>query len=137
MDIEIFTLCDAATDQMGKLNILGAFDAIYTRSFPYKHHSCAVALRIRFSKIEQGQHKMRLNFVDEDGKDVLPPINGEINIKMDEQIISLARNMILNINGITFSKPGHYSIDLAIDGRRDRSLPVFVRQVNDTKKRAE
>ena len=128
MDIEIITLCDAATDQMGKLNILGAFDTIYAESFPYKHHMCAVALRIRFSKIEQGQHSLRLNFVDEDGKDVLPPLKGEIGIRMNEDKQSLASNMILYVNGITFNRPGHYSFDLAIDGRSDKSLPVFVRQ---------
>ena len=30
MEVEAFLLCDCATDQQGKLNILGAFDRLYT-----------------------------------------------------------------------------------------------------------
>jgi hypothetical protein len=37
--------------------------------------------------------------------------------------------MVVNINGITFDKPGRYSIDLAIDNRHETSLPVTVLQV--------
>ena len=36
MNIEAFLLCDAATDQQGKLNILGAFDNLYAKKIPTK-----------------------------------------------------------------------------------------------------
>ena len=128
MNIEVFALCDAATDQMGKLNLLGAFDVICSESFPFSYHKCAVALRIRFTKIEQGHHKLRLNFVDEDGRNVLPSLDGNIDVKIEDKWQSSAKNMILNINNITFKNAGTYSIDLAIDGRQERSLPVFLIQ---------
>jgi len=38
---------------------------------------------------------------------------------------------IINLQGIKFEKPGPYSIDLAIDGRQDASLPLFLRHVPD------
>ena len=31
MNIQVAVLCDAATDENGKLNLLGAFDTIYTQ----------------------------------------------------------------------------------------------------------
>ena len=133
MDIEVFALCDATTDQMGKLNLLGAFDVIYSESFPLLYHKCAVALRIRFAKIEQGHHKLRLNFVDEDGKNVLPPLDGNIDVKIEDKWQSSAKNLILNINNITFKNAGTYSIDLAIDGRQERSLPLFLIQQKRSK----
>ncbi|OGX37875.1 MAG: hypothetical protein A3C36_05400 [Omnitrophica WOR_2 bacterium RIFCSPHIGHO2_02_FULL_52_10] len=34
MQIEIFALCDAATGDMGKLSMLGAFDTIWTTKNP-------------------------------------------------------------------------------------------------------
>ena len=32
MNIQVAVLCDAATDDNGKLNLLGAFDTIYARN---------------------------------------------------------------------------------------------------------
>ena len=37
MRLEIFTLCDAATDSVGKLNILGSFDTLWAREAPVSH----------------------------------------------------------------------------------------------------
>ena len=34
MNIQVAVLCDAATDDNGKLNLLGAFDTIYTQQLP-------------------------------------------------------------------------------------------------------
>ena len=51
MNIEAFLLCDAATGHQGKLNVLGAFDTIYAKQLPVIHPACAIALRIRFTKI--------------------------------------------------------------------------------------
>jgi len=34
MRLEVFSLCDAATSEKGKLNILGAFDTIWVSKIP-------------------------------------------------------------------------------------------------------
>ena len=34
MNIQVAVLCDAATNEHEKLNLLGAFDTIYARQFP-------------------------------------------------------------------------------------------------------
>ncbi len=130
MDIEIFTLCDAATDYSGRLNILGAFDTIYANSFPATHPQCSVALRIRFSKIEEGPHKVKVNFVDEDGRAIIPPFNLDIDVGFGENRQSVTRNMILCLHGIVFKNPGIYAVDLAIDGRQERSLPLTVEKIS-------
>ena len=70
MNIEAFLLCDAATDQQAKLNILGAFDIVFAKKVPAIHPACAVALRIRFQKIEEGNHSIRIYIIDEDGKGI-------------------------------------------------------------------
>jgi len=129
MDIEIFALCDAATETGGKLNILGAFDCLYAHKFPVMHPQCSVALRIRFSRIEEGVHKIKINFVDEDGKAILPSLNANTDIKFKEEQQYVVSNLILNIHNLKVEKPGQYSIDLAIDGKSENSLPLFVRLV--------
>ena len=126
MDIEIFTLCDAATESAGKLNILGTFDRLISRQLPTVHPHCAIALRVRFDRIEEGDHHVKINLVNDDGQAVFPGLDGNISVKIPPEGQSVCANLILNMNGLKFQKAGEYSIDLAIDGRHEKSLPVFI-----------
>jgi hypothetical protein len=72
MQLEIFTLCDAATEHAGKLNIIGTFDALRALEAPIAHPQCAIAGRLRFEQIEEGNHRVSLTFADEDGNVVMP-----------------------------------------------------------------
>ena len=80
MEIESFVLCDAATDYRGKLNILGTFDTINAGELPIIWPHCALALRIRFSKIEEGEHRVQISFMDEDGRSIMPPLDGTVRV---------------------------------------------------------
>ena len=127
MDIQIAVLCDAATDNNGKLNLLGTFDTIFTSQLPAVHPQCSIALRMTFNKVEEGHHKAKLNFVDEDGKSVMPPIEMPVDVQVPEDTIFLSRNFIVNIQKLKFEKEGLYSIDIAVDGRQEGSIPLLVR----------
>jgi hypothetical protein len=69
-----------------------------------------------------------VNFVDIDGKNVMPPAQGNLSIKFPDEQKSFSSNLILNIQGVKFERAGEYSIDLAIDGQQKASLPLFVRE---------
>lgn len=127
MDIQVAVLCDAATDNSGKLNILGTFDTIYTSQLPAIHPQCSIAIRMTFGKSEEGEHKLKLNFVDEDGKSVMPPIEIPVEVTVPDETIFLSRNFIVNIQKLKFEKEGLYSIDLAVDGRQEGNIPLLVR----------
>ncbi|MGD9110024.1 MAG: hypothetical protein PVG93_03695 [Phycisphaerales bacterium] len=131
MNIEAFLLCDAATDQQGKLNILGAFDVIWAKKMPAFHPSCAIALRIRFGRIEEGDHPVRMIIIDEDGKQIAPKFDGNISVKIPQDSISSVTNFIFNIQGLEIKKYGTYRVDLAVDGDQKAELPFHVRQVPD------
>ena len=131
MEIEIFALCDAATQYGPRFNILGVFDVLHTKSFPLVYPQCSVALRIRFQQIEAGQHKIKINFVDEDGKEFMRSLDSGINVVFKGKQQSGVANLILNIQRLKIDKEGQYSIDLAIDGKFVRSLPIFVKSIND------
>jgi hypothetical protein len=81
MQLEIFTLCDAATEHAGKLNIIGTFDALRALEAPIAHPQCAIAGRLRFEQIEEGNHRVSLTFGDEDGNIVMPKF-GEYTIDL-------------------------------------------------------
>ena len=127
MQIQVAVLCDAATDYNGKLNLLGTFDTILTNQLPAIHPQCSVALRIVFNKIEEGSHKVKMNFVDEDGKLVMPSIDMPVDIMMPADANFLVRNFIINIQQLKFEKPGQYAIDLAVNGRHETSIPLQVK----------
>ena len=129
MEVEIFVLCDAAADYAGKLSILGTFDSVWAKQFPAAHPHCSVALRVRFEKIEEGDHRVRISVVDGDGKSIGPNVDGNIRVAVPPKFSSICANLVLNINGLKFDKSGRHSIDLAIDNRHEKSLPLNVLQV--------
>lgn len=129
MKIEVFCLCDAATDNRGKLNILGTFDQIYAAKMPVVHPACAIALRIRFDKMEEGTHTVNLQMVDPDGRPVFQPMAGEVHPRMADEVDSVAVNLILNFQHVKFEDYADYQIDLALDGQSVASLPLRVREL--------
>jgi len=129
MKVELFVLCDAAADYDGKLNILGTFDTIWAKQVPAVHRQCAIALRARFSRIEEGDHMVRINIVDEDGKAVVPSLDAGVHVTFGERPSAVSMNMIFNIQGLKINEYGEYSIDLSIDGRHEASLPLYINRM--------
>ena len=129
MTIQLAVLCDAATDYNGKLNILGTFDTIFAQQFPAAHPQCSVALRIAFTKMEEGHHTLKIDFVDEDGKSIMQSLNMPVDVALPGDTTFLSRNVVLNMQQLKFAAPGLYAIEVAIDGRHESSIPLAVRQM--------
>ena len=127
MNIQVAVLCDAATDDNGKLNLLGAFDTIYTQHLPAIHPQCSIALRVTFFNGDEGKHNLQLNFVDADGRSIakFPPI--PVEVALPEDMHFGTRNFIVNLQQLKFDNPGLYSIDLSLDGQQQASIPLLVR----------
>ncbi len=130
MKVEIFTLCDAATSHGGKLNILGSFDMIIIKQTPIVYPSCSVAIKLRIEKIEEGNKNLRISFVDADGKPILPPLEQTFTVQVAPGLSTASANLVLSIQQLKLENFGDYSIDLAIDGRLEGSIPLYVRKVS-------
>jgi hypothetical protein len=129
MYIQVAVICDAATETYGKLSLLGAFDTILAQQLPWTHPQCSIALRMTFNQSEEGSHKLWLNLVDEDGQPVMPGIPLTLEIKLPEDNHFVTCNFIVGIQQLKFERPGHYSIDIALDGRREDSIPLLVKYI--------
>ena len=129
MNIQVAVLCDAATDDNGKLNLLGAFDTIYARELPAIHPQCAVALRVTFLSGDEGKHQLKLNFVDADGHAIMQPIEIPVEVTLPEDVHFGTRNFIINIQQLKFEEPGLFSVDLSLDGQSQSSIPLLVKHV--------
>jgi hypothetical protein len=130
MKVELFALCDFAADYGGKLSIVGVFDSIFAKQMPAVHPHCCVAVKLRFEKIEEGPKKLRLSISDDDGKLVLPAMEIPVNVVMPPEARTNTIQVVANIGGMKIDTFGEYSIDLALDGRHEGSIPLFMRQMN-------
>ena len=130
MNIQVAVLCDAATDDNGKLNLLGAFDTIYAQQLPAIHPQCAIALRVTFTGVDEGIHKLKLNFVDADGQSIMPGIDIPVEVLLPGDQHFGTRNFIVNIQQLKFESPGIFAIDIALDGQVHSSIPLMVKHVS-------
>lgn len=128
MRIEIIAICDAATESQGKLNLLGAFANIWTPQVPVVHPHCSIAMRVRFYEGEEGSHAFSLTFADADGKDVIPPLTGNLDVSILGDAGSAVANLILNLNNLHIRQYGEYTIDAVIDGQHLASLPLYIQR---------
>lgn len=128
MQVEILTLCDAAADYQGRLSLLGAFDTITAASFPATHPHCHIALRIRFNRIEEGSHSIRIHVVDDDGSLIMPNMEGQIGVGFIDGTETASVNFILGIQGLPLAKPGTYAVNLAVDNKQEATVPLYVRE---------
>jgi hypothetical protein len=129
MEIQVATLCDSAADYNGKLCVLGAFDTIVAPDTPAVHPQCSVALRVVFRKEEEGEHEMSVRIIDEDGQLIVPSLDGRITVRLPESVFFMSRNAILNLQQLTFPRPGLYSVEVNFDGKNYASVPLQVRVV--------
>jgi hypothetical protein len=129
MEAQIAALCDSAMDYNGKLSLLGAFDTILAPDVPAVHPQCSVALRLLFRKEEEGRHALRVNFVDEDGKSIIPPMEAMMEVSLPDAFFFTTHNVVLNLQQIRFEKAGIYSVDIALDGRQIASVPLQIMRI--------
>jgi len=126
MDIQVATLCDAAVDYNGKLCVIGTFDQIFARQVPVVHPSCALALRLCFKPGDEGQHKLGIAFVDEDGQPVIRPFEPVMEVRLPQENIFITRNIVLNLQGLKFEKAGTHEVQISMDGQLLCSVPLRV-----------
>ncbi len=113
-------------DYNSKLCVLGTFDTIGSRAVPIVHPQAALALRICFRAADEGSHKLAIRMINEDGTDIMQPLEAAIDIALPEGADFLTRNMILNFQPLRFEKAGTYSFEVAIGGQVLASVPLRV-----------
>ena len=129
MNVQVAVLCDAATDDNGKMNLLGAFDTIYAQQLPAVHPQCAVALRVTFAADDEGQRKLKLNFINADGRAIMPAIEVPVAVALPDDAHFLTRNFIVNIQQLKFAEAGLYSVDVRLDDKSQASIPLSVKHL--------
>jgi hypothetical protein len=127
MTMEVFTLCDFAQDNQGKLTIIGAFDALTVKDFPAVHPFMCVAARIRFAVYELGSHAIRVDIRTHEGEALMPALEGSMSVNGIGKDSACA-NLTLNLINVRWAKEGSWNIALSIDGLERAQIPLYVRK---------
>lgn len=130
MEIEIFTVCDFAQDNIGKLTIVGTFDRMLPPAYPHIHPTFSVAGRLRFSQRESGHHDFQVRFTTPDGNPLIQTIEGEIEVVNTPETDYTAINFAFNFGHVTFEKPGKYAIELWIDEEWKSGISLLLANQN-------
>jgi hypothetical protein len=129
MNIQVAVLCDAANEDSGKLNLLGAFDTIYAPQLPAVHPQCAVALRVTFMSGDEGSRQLKLNFVNADGRSIMPSIEIPVAVALPDDVHFATRNFIFNFQNLQFAEAGLYSVDVRLDDKSQGNIPLSIKLI--------
>jgi len=133
--IDVAMLADAVQAVRGKLFILGGgWDTLWVRSFPARHPTLAIGLRLRVP-VSWGKETLKLSveLQDVDGNGLLPhPLSHDIALPTAEQKPQGATDLGLirsfTFNNLVFRKEGPYSFVISVDDQPVSRLRFTVRQ---------
>jgi hypothetical protein len=127
MKTEIFTFCDFAQDNGGKLTIVGTFDTIIARNFPCVHPQLSIVIRIRFDLWEFAVHSFRIETMDLDGELSMKPITGHMEVKGGGNATAVS-HLVFTISNLQFINNGIVNFVLYIDDKELTFIPLHIRK---------
>jgi hypothetical protein len=127
MKIELFTFCDFAQENGGKLTIVGTFDTIISRSYPFTHSQLSVVIRLRFDLWEFAHHTFRIETRDLDGEMSIDPITGDVEVKGAGNATAVS-HLVFSISRLHFRASGVVNFVLYIDDKELASIPLYIRK---------
>jgi hypothetical protein len=128
MHTDFAFVCDAA-EVTAKINALGiGFDTIYAAQLPIRHPHFTLVVQLRASPAEAGQKRIEVGLVDEDGKDVIKPVQGQFSIPRTEGRTYSIGRFVLEFNSVEFKTYGAYTLAVAVEGMEVASIPFRLLQ---------
>ena len=125
MKLELFTFCDFAQENAGKLTIVGTFDTIVSRNFPCTHSQLSVVIRLRFDLWEFSNHQFKIETRDLDGEMVIKPIVGNVEVKGVGNATAVS-HLVFTISNISFKNSGLVNFILYVDEKEIASIPLYL-----------
>ena len=125
MKIELFTFCDFAQENSGKLTIVGTFDTIISRKYPCIHPQLSVVIRLRSDLWEFANHQFRIETRDLNGESVLSPIQGNLEVKGVGNATAVS-HLVFTISNLHFKSSGVINFVLYIDDKELSSIPLYL-----------
>ena len=127
MKIELFTFCDFAQENGGKLTVVGTFDTIIARNFPCIHPQLSVVIRLRFDIWEFQKHNFRIETRDLNGGMNMEGISGNIDVKGIGNATAVS-HLVFTISNLHFKDEAVINFILFVDDKEAGTIPLYVRK---------
>jgi len=128
MQLEILTLCREARYNGQVLDVTGAFDIFMTPRVPLVVPCCWLAGRVRFERIEEGEHQIKIMLIDADGGLVVPEIIEDLEVKFAGDLPTVCKAFAIQFAQLVLPEHGEYAIKVAVDRINLASVPLYVLQ---------
>jgi len=127
MHVDYAFICDYA-EARDKVNALGiGFDTIFAPQLPARHRHFYVVVQLRFGVTEVGTKDVAIHLIDADGNDVMPPINGQLQVNPPPLgMLENTARLTMDFGNIEFRNYGNYSVRVSIDRQEVVSIPLRV-----------
>lgn len=117
----------------GKLNVMGIFNDIHSFSFPARHPSMHLVVKLGAELGEWGQSRdFTVKLLDADGNQIMD-VTGQFQVPKGEHGRTPEVNIILELKDVVFPKPGAYQFVFLVDKDQKADLSLHVNQLETTK----
>jgi len=118
--VDVALLADAVQAVRGKLFVLGGgWDTLWVRSFPARHSSMAIGLRLRVPSSWGAELlKLSVELQDADGAPLLPqPLAHQVKLPRPQSPTATDFGVIrsFTFNNLLFAREGSYSFVISVD----------------------
>lgn len=124
MDCKLAFVADAANVSNGKLNVLGIFDQLTPREYPYLHPQMYLVVSFQATPPEYGRKKnFEISMLDPDGR-LLTTLKASGNVPKPEAGKRANFQIVLQMVNTPFPKPGPYEIVVLVGGDHKAAIPL-------------
>lgn len=129
MDIDFSFICDYA-EAGAKINAIGiGFDTLLTPEVPSPPRNFFVVAQVRASIAEAGDKALSIRLIDADGVDVMPAIEGSINVPVPPSgATETLSRIVIGFNSVQFPRYSMYAVHIVIQGTEMVRIPLRVAQ---------
>lgn len=121
MQIEIFTICDAAQVYAGKAVVTGAFNQLTVANLPVMLQNVTLAVRVAFEHQESGDKTFTFTINNPDGTLLVPELRCET-----KQIVEAGKqpgplttyDMNIVFGNLTLNQYGGYTVTMQHEGQK-------------------
>lgn len=124
MECKLAFVADAANDAQGKLNVLGIFDQLTPKEYPYLHPQMCLVVSFQPTVAEYGRKReFEISLIDPDGRP-LTTLKTKGTISKPEAGRKAPFQIILRMVNTPFPKAGPYEIAVLVDGDQKASVQI-------------
>ena len=128
MEVNFAFLCDYADQSGVKMSAIGiGFDTIYSTTIPITHPLFFSVISIRFSSTEVGPKQVGMRLIDDDGNNIVPPLDTTINVGSPPPgFLYRNQQIALAMQRVGFPRYGDYAISWLVGGQEVKTLPLKI-----------